>query len=115
MEESPCVTCGACCAYFRVAFYWREAEPSDHEIAVPKGFFEELTPQLRAMSGTAAKHHPKCVALQGRIGERVGCSIYEKRPTPCREFRASYFEGGHNPRCDEARRFHGLPPLKPKR
>ncbi|HCB0868544.1 TPA: YkgJ family cysteine cluster protein, partial [Klebsiella pneumoniae] len=21
-EINPCMTCGACCAYFRVSFYW---------------------------------------------------------------------------------------------
>ncbi|OZZ73507.1 zinc/iron-chelating domain-containing protein, partial [Klebsiella pneumoniae] len=24
-EINPCMTCGACCAYFRVSFYWAEA------------------------------------------------------------------------------------------
>ncbi|HDH0840599.1 TPA: YkgJ family cysteine cluster protein, partial [Klebsiella pneumoniae] len=23
-EINPCMTCGACCAYFRVSFYWAE-------------------------------------------------------------------------------------------
>ena len=23
---NPCITCGACCAYFRASFYWTEAE-----------------------------------------------------------------------------------------
>jgi uncharacterized protein len=110
--ESPCTNCGACCAWFRVGFYWREAEPRDHNTAVPSGYFEELTDTLRAMKGTAAKHHPKCIALKGRIGEKVGCSIYSNRPTPCRAFQASFADGKHNPRCDEARAAHGLPPLR---
>lgn len=111
-RTSPCTSCGACCARFRVGFYWREAESGEHNAAVPPGFFEELTPILRAMKGTGAKHHPKCVALKGRIGEKVSCSIYANRPTPCRAFPASYEDGKHNPRCDEARRAHGLPPLR---
>ena len=24
----PCLTCGACCAYFRVSFHWSEADPA---------------------------------------------------------------------------------------
>ncbi|MBR7358785.1 YkgJ family cysteine cluster protein, partial [Klebsiella pneumoniae] len=24
-DINPCMTCGACCAYFRVSFYWAEA------------------------------------------------------------------------------------------
>ena len=23
----PCLTCGACCAHFRVSFHWSEADP----------------------------------------------------------------------------------------
>ncbi|WP_142908916.1 CxxCxxCC domain-containing protein, partial [Klebsiella pneumoniae] len=23
---NPCMTCGACCAFFRVSFYWAEAD-----------------------------------------------------------------------------------------
>lgn len=66
------------------------------------------------MRGTNDKHHPKCQALNGRIGKDAKCSIYEKRPTPCREFRASYEEGHQNRRCDEARAKHGLRPLTPQ-
>lgn len=107
----PCLTCGACCASFRVAFYWREAEPREHASAVPGQFWEELTDQLRCMKGTSVKHNPKCVALQGQIGQRVGCSIYNNRPSPCRQFTASYENGEPNKRCDEARAKHGLRPL----
>ena len=47
--------------------------------------------------------HVRCVALEGRIGESVGCSIYTLRPSPCRDFEASFEFGQHKPRCDEAR------------
>lgn len=108
----PCVRCGACCATFRVQFYWREANPGESDHVVPAHLYEELTPMHRCMKGTSNKHHPQCEALKGRIGQKVGCSIYGNRPTPCREFRASFDEGGgRNERCDEARRGHGLPPL----
>lgn len=109
--EHPCIRCGACCAHFRVQFYWREANPEDSEHPVPAHLFEELTPQHRCMKGTSAKHHPCCEALKGKIGERAICSIYENRPTPCRAFEASYENGRKNERCDEARRAHGLRPL----
>jgi hypothetical protein len=48
---------------------------------------------------------PRCAALSGHIGERVGCGISEWRPNPCREF-----EEGSDA-CEQARRRHGLPPL----
>src|SRR5262245_12097314 len=112
-RRHPCVSCGACCAFFRVQFYWREANRGESEHVVPAGFFEELTPLHRCMKWTENKHHPKCIALKGRIGESAICSIYKDRPTPCRAFKASFEDGKRNPRCDEAREAHGLRPLRP--
>ena len=111
-RSKPCVSCGGCCASFRVQFYWREANAEDHLPAVPEGFFEDLTPELRGMRGTSDKHRPKCSGLKGRIGKDAHCSIYRARPTPCREFQASYANGRHDERCDLARQNHGLAPLK---
>jgi Fe-S-cluster containining protein len=107
----PCQRCGACCAKWRVQFYWREAERGDSVHPVPPGLFEELDDTHRTMRGTTAKHRPRCVALAGRIGEDVGCKVYENRPSPCRAFQASFENGVKNPRCDEARAAHGLRPL----
>lgn len=109
----PCQGCGACCAKWRVQFYWREAEKLDSPHPVPGGLFGEITDIYRAMKGTTAKHRPRCTALAGRIGEEVGCRIYESRPSPCRAFAASFENGIKNPRCDEARAVHGLRPLSP--
>ena len=95
---STCLDCGACCACFRVSFYWAEA---GDENGVPEGLTEKLTPHLLAMRGTNEKQ-PRCLALQGQVGERVSCSIYEQRPSPCREFEAG------TERCLSARLRHGL-------
>lgn len=113
-ESNPCVTCGACCAFFRVQFYWREANPGESDHVVPADQFEDLDDRFRCMKGTADKHRPRCVALAGRIGRDVRCSIYAHRPSPCRAFTASFSDGVHRSRCDQARRGHGLKPLKPK-
>lgn len=110
MDEHPCLSCGACCAFFRVAFYWIEAEPGS-EYNVPLHMVEDLDLRQRCMKGTEHKHSPKCIALKGKIGERALCSIYENRPSPCRKFTASYENGVNEPRCDEARAKHGLAPL----
>lgn len=107
----PCQSCGACCASFRVAFYWRESEPSDTDNPVPRELSVDLSPTHRIMKGTEHKHHPKCIALKGRVGSHVECSIYSQRSSTCRRFEASYENGKHNPRCDEARAKHGLSPL----
>lgn len=108
----PCLKCGACCAKFRVAFYWREGEPKETDSPVPSNHFEELGAFLRVMKGTTGKHHKRCVALSGKIGEKVSCSIYANRPTPCRMFAASFENGKRNIRCDEARLAYGLKPLQ---
>jgi Fe-S-cluster containining protein len=112
-RPNPCVNCGACCAHFRVQFYWREANAADHSPNVPSGFFEELTSVLRCMSGTNDKHRPQCRGLQGKIGRDAKCGIYLSRPTPCRDFRASYADGRRHERCDQARARHGLKALSP--
>ena len=43
--------------------------------------------------------------LRGKVGEKIGCGIYEWRPSPCREFA----EGSDA--CERARARHGLPAL----
>jgi uncharacterized protein len=111
--ENPCVRCGACCAYFRVEFYWRETDRTESH-GVPVALSEDLTDFLRCMKGTNRKRGAQCVGLRGRVGDRAVCSIYPNRPSPCRAFTASYADGKPNKRCDEARRAHGLRPLGPR-
>jgi len=97
-----CQSCGACCASFRVDFSVYESEEEGG--SVPAGLCVPVTDSLRRMRGTDHAR-PRCAALSGHIGERVGCGIYEWRPNPCREF-----EEGSDA-CEQARRRHGLPPL----
>lgn len=110
-SDNPCTTCGACCAYFRVSFYWAEAESSGG--IVPQYLTEQITPFMSCMQGTNQKQNTRCAALDGNIGECVSCSIYTQRPTPCREFEQSWHNGIYNEACDRARAAHGLPPLEP--
>lgn len=107
--ENPCLGCGACCARFRVSFYWSEADDAPGGW-VPHGLTVQVSPHLRAMRGTEAGCG-RCVALEGEVGARVACRIYARRPSPCRQF-GRHGEGGDaNPRCNAARAAHGLPPL----
>ncbi len=113
----PCQTCGACCASFRVSFHWREAEANhddEFDHSVPQEYTEDLDLNQRCMKGTNAKHNPTCIALMGRVGESAHCIIYQNRPSPCRNFSASFENGHENKRCDEAREKHGLRPLTRK-
>lgn len=112
LASNPCLTCGACCAFLRVSFYWAEGDD-----ATPGGVPVELTEKvdyfLRAMRGTHQKEI-RCIALQGQIGKKVRCSIYERRPSVCRQFRPSWRDGIPNDQCDRARQSKGLPLLTPE-
>lgn len=110
-QKHPCLHCGACCAYFRVSFYWREAERPDTKNPVPKTLTVEEDSLHRCMKGTEKKYRPRCQALKGEIGQAVACEIYSRRPSPCRKFEASFERGIKNERCDEARLAYGLKPL----
>ncbi|MBN1287107.1 MAG: YkgJ family cysteine cluster protein, partial [Anaerolineae bacterium] len=52
--ENPCLHCGACCAHYRVSFYWGEAGPLQSN-AVPPELTEEVTDFRRCMKGTNQK------------------------------------------------------------
>lgn len=107
----PCLRCGACCAAFRVAFHWSQAQPH-----APDGPPAELVAPLRvhevAMRGTDGPPQ-RCVALVGIVGTAAHCGIYANRPPPCRELAPAWEHGEPSPQCDRARRAHGLAPLTP--
>ena len=106
---NPCLSCGACCAYFRASFYWAESD-----LAIPGGVPHQLTDHLMShylvMKGTDSRA-PRCIALKGIIGLQVNCEIYERRSTVCRDFPPSWENGVWNERCDNARAKWGLRPL----
>lgn len=113
--SNPCLTCGACCAHYRVSFYWGEADPGQGGV-VPIEWTEDVTAFRRCMRGT---NYPpvRCLALNGNIGQAVSCVLYEQRPSPCREFGITFLPGeqrfdvGDLDRCNEARAAWGLPLL----
>jgi Fe-S-cluster containining protein len=108
----PCLSCGACCAFFRVAFHWLEADPSEGGI-VPAGFTVPLDPHRLAMHGTDG-NTPRCLSLLGMVGGAASCGIYERRPSPCRDLVPAWESGEPSPQCDRARVAHGLLPLQPQ-
>ena len=99
---SACTSCGACCCNFRVDFAVYELD--DMGGRVPAGLTVPVNGVTVRMRGT--DHVPiRCAALTGKVGEKVGCGIYEWRPSPCREFE----EGSDG--CIRARARHGLPDI----
>ncbi|HOG48771.1 MAG TPA: YkgJ family cysteine cluster protein [Anaerolineae bacterium] len=115
MGENPCLRCGACCAHYRVSFYWAEADEAQGG-AVPPALTEELPPFRLCMQGTNCRQ-PRCAALLGEVGREVRCAIYAGRPSPCREFGVIWRDGvlrsgpEELARCNAARAAWGLPPL----
>ena len=104
---NPCLSCGACCASFRISYHWSEN--------VPDGFFNETNQTFRSLKSKKDQEgRPRCTALDGEIGKLVACGIYENRPSPCRDFRFSYEDGGPKEiRCDESRIKAGMQVLSP--
>jgi uncharacterized protein len=82
-ETFDCQQCGACCAYFRVSFYWAEGDDAPGG-TVPVHLTHDVSPTLRCMGGTQTKP-ARCVALSGEIGQQVGCTIYLQRSSTCKE------------------------------
>ena len=109
----PCLSCGACCAAFRVSFHWSEAEPGVLGAGIPPQLTEAADPHRLAMRGTWARQ-PHCIALEGAVGVSTRCAIYPQRPSPCRELQASWEHGVHSAQCDKARARYGLRPLVPE-
>ena len=65
-DFNPCQSCGACCAHFRVSFYWAEAE----SLGLPEALTEAINPWMSCMKGTGQRAGVRCVALAGEIGRK---------------------------------------------
>ena len=107
-SESPCLTCGACCANFRVSFYWGECQSAGGSI--PDELTLQVSPHHACMKGTE-KNPVRCIALVGTPGEHVSCNIYEQRSSTCRDFDIWNDDGSINETCTRARAVYRLPPI----
>jgi uncharacterized protein len=107
-SQSPCLTCGACCANFRVSFYWGECQSAGGTI--PDELTLQVSPHYACMKGTE-KTPVRCIALVGTPGEHVCCNIYDQRSSTCKEFDMLNSDGSVNEACTRARAVFGLPPI----
>lgn len=106
-NTNPCLSCGACCAHYRVAFYSGELAGATGG-TVPPELTTQIGPLRACMKGTELGGN-RCIALQGELGRPgIHCTIYEKRPTPCREFNVVDDDGVMNPACLNLRQQLGL-------
>jgi len=105
--QNPCLSCGACCVGLRASFYWAEADD-----AVEGGVPARLTVRVDAFRRAMRQGRKgRCLALRGTPGRRVACGIYERRPSPCRNFQPAWADGPAGARCLEARARLALPPF----
>jgi Fe-S-cluster containining protein len=111
MSRNPCLSCGACCAYYRASFYCAETDDAT-PAGVPKELTSAFPPHRRVMKGTESIPS-RCIALRGEIGRAVECAMHPRRATVCRDFVPSFRDGQPNPRCDTARLAWDLSPLQP--
>ena len=97
IADSPCQTCGACCA---TSASWPRFSTEDDAALdrIPEGLVNARGSGMRCKGD-------RCAALTGRIGEATSCSIYAIRPNVCRTCMPGDAE------CAMARRKWGLPAL----
>jgi len=101
LKNSPCIGCGVCCRFFRVSFYHGELD-SQPDGYVPADLATQITPFMACMKGTETGG--RCIALR----DDLLCSIYEQRPSACREFPVFMPDGTLNPECIRLRKYFGI-------
>jgi Fe-S-cluster containining protein len=103
-----CQSCGACCCNTdenRAEAYvdYVEVKPR-----APLSRHPRLLRRLTVVNAEGERHmrlrgaEQRCVALDGRLGQRVSCSIYELRPPACRAVKPGSRE------CRRDRRERGI-------
>ena len=98
VTPDSCLSCGACCAHYRVSFYWAEG------LNLPEHYTEPVTAVYSCMAGTN-QAQPRCVALTGELGLGVSCSVYHARSSTCKEVQAG------DEQCNKARAAYQMIPL----
>jgi uncharacterized protein len=96
-SESPCQSCGACCAYSRNWPRFSTEEDAALDL-IPADFVNDKQSGMRCEGD-------RCSALAGRVGVETSCVIYAVRPEVCRICLPGDAE------CNLARRKWGLPAL----
>lgn len=81
-----CGSCGACCqSPDPGALGWAGPLTAAEQEQLPR---PDWLHRLGGASVVMAAVGGTCVALQGVVGQRVRCTIYEQRPIACRAFAA---------------------------
>ncbi len=99
-----CITCGACCGSL-ICVGVDPGNPISSEDCweiTKEGENSEFTVDLYIKRN---EENFSCSKLEGEIGEKVSCSIYETRPPMCHAFEAG------SDRCHAIRRAYGFEPF----
>ena len=80
MQIPDCLECGACCVKEPL---WVEVNRSDYRRLNNPEMLEpgDILPWAMKTKGG----NGQCVALDGIVGQRVCCTVYENRPEICRQ------------------------------
>ncbi|MEZ5427227.1 MAG: YkgJ family cysteine cluster protein [Pyrinomonadaceae bacterium] len=106
-EDAPvpdCLTCGACCGSL-ICVGLSPGNP------ISSNDYWDITREGKNGPFTVDRFIRRneedfsCTALEGTIGEMVGCRLYQERPSMCRNFEAG------SDRCHALRRAYGLEPF----
>ncbi|MBI3409873.1 MAG: YkgJ family cysteine cluster protein [Planctomycetes bacterium] len=104
-----CQSCGACCASPFDAEGYIPVQPDEEahlsRLGLPVLEIVAAPPEDRlVLLGTRINTQRRrvCAAFSGSIGSRCTCTIYQDRPTSCRQFEAGSAE------CLQARRASGI-------
>lgn len=76
-----CLTCGACCSIWSIDVTSEDNVPEQLYHTVK--FFKNLNIVKQQMK---LREDKSCFALEGKVGEKVNCTIYESRPKVCKKF-----------------------------
>lgn len=103
-----CQQCGACCRNDAInraqgVAYWVEIAPGDKILQRPDLVRKLVTYDRQRVPHLKLAPDGTCAALRGTIGQRVSCSIYHQRPSPCRRVQPG------DETCTRVRRNLGLP------
>lgn len=107
VSRYDCVQCGACCCNppeNRAEGYTDYVEVDARAPLLHK---PELVRRLVIYNADGVPHlrlhsDGRCLALRGRVGKQVRCTIYADRPQPCRKVEAG------SALCRRYRSAHGL-------
>lgn len=101
--DSPvpeCTTCGVCCVFaLIVPVSHDESANIDPCVDI---LLDDIEEEIVIDRVLPRRSDGRCIHLAGELGRSIGCSIYEGRPQPCRDFDAG------SDRCHEYRRMYGI-------